>query len=47
MITELKEKRYNCTCERCEHKWVTDRPIIPTVCPKCKSPYYNTKRKEK
>ena len=34
-------------CERCEHKWVP-RALgqVPKVCPKCKSPYWNTPRKE-
>lgn len=33
-------------CLRCNHKWgsiLTD----PKVCPKCKSPYWNTARKVK
>ena len=33
-------------CERCEHMWVprstTDNE--PTICPKCKSPYWNKPR---
>jgi predicted Zn-ribbon and HTH transcriptional regulator len=32
-------------CERCEHEWIprneNDRP---TVCPKCKSPYWDKPR---
>ena len=34
-------------CERCEHKWVPRETTIeePKVCPKCKSPYWNTPRK--
>ena len=33
-------------CERCEHKWAP-RALgqEPKVCPKCKSPYWNTPRK--
>jgi len=34
-------------CNRCEHEWVarnkTDRP---TVCPKCKSPYWDKKKRQ-
>jgi DNA-directed RNA polymerase subunit RPC12/RpoP len=34
-------------CERCEHTWIprasTDE--TPTICPKCKSPYWNKARK--
>jgi hypothetical protein len=32
-------------CERCSHKWVPREDEIPKVCPKCKSPYWNTPRK--
>ncbi len=33
-------------CERCEHEWVPrDKNEEPRVCPKCKSPYWNTPRK--
>ena len=33
-------------CERCEHEWIPrnlDRE--PRVCPRCKSPYWNSPRK--
>jgi Zn finger protein HypA/HybF involved in hydrogenase expression len=36
-------------CERCSHKWVSkniDADFIPIVCPKCKSPYWNKKRRK-
>lgn len=38
-------------CERCEHKWLprdaeSDEPKLPRVCPKCKSPYWNSPRKD-
>lgn len=33
-------------CERCEHDWVPrDAEVLPMVCPKCKSPYWNTPRR--
>lgn len=33
-------------CERCDHEWVPrDKEQEPTVCPKCKSPYWNKPRK--
>jgi predicted Zn-ribbon and HTH transcriptional regulator len=34
-------------CERCGHKWVPRAATedIPTICPKCKSPYWNKPRK--
>lgn len=36
------------SCTRCPHKWVPrDLSKDPTVCPKCKSPYWNTPKGEK
>ena len=34
-------------CERCEHTWLSrfSSEQKPTVCPKCKSPYWHTPRK--
>lgn len=34
-------------CERCEHAWVPRTKIKeePTICPRCKSPYWNRPRK--
>jgi len=35
-------------CERCSHEWVArDRTKDPTVCPRCKSAYWNIPRKSK
>jgi DNA-directed RNA polymerase subunit RPC12/RpoP len=33
-------------CERCGHTWVPRSKIdeLPTICPKCKSPYWNKMR---
>jgi rRNA maturation endonuclease Nob1 len=32
-------------CERCLHEWVPrDKGQDPKVCPKCKSPYWDTPR---
>lgn len=32
-------------CERCTHQWVPRDPDQPpTVCPKCKSPYWDRPR---
>lgn len=28
-------------CERCGHEWQKRKKEEPTVCPKCKSPYWN------
>ena len=34
-------------CERCGHTWIPrqDTEGEPKVCPKCKSPYWNTPRR--
>jgi len=34
-------------CERCSHKWVSRNKNMPIVCPRCKSPYWNKKRRKK
>ena len=31
-------------CERCNHKWAS-KQSHPTICPKCKSAYWDKKRK--
>ena len=28
-------------CERCSHEWIPRSESQPTICPKCKSPYWN------
>lgn len=43
-IVEIKTKGFQ--CERCGHQWIPlDINKEPKVCPKCKSPYWNVKRK--
>lgn len=34
-------------CERCGHEWAPRTKITedPTICPKCKSPYWNKPKK--
>ena len=35
------------SCDRCKHTWVPRRDgPEPRVCPRCKSPYWNTPRKK-
>lgn len=34
-------------CLRCEHRWTTRKKDPPIICPKCKSPYWNTPLKNK
>jgi predicted Zn-ribbon and HTH transcriptional regulator len=34
-------------CERCGHEWLSrDDSKEPKVCPKCKTPYWNTPKKQ-
>lgn len=33
-------------CERCDHTWIQRRTELPKVCPLCKSPYWNKKRRK-
>ena len=33
-------------CERCGHEWRPKSDVMPTICPKCKSPYWDKPRKE-
>lgn len=42
-MPEIMLKGY--LCERCRHKWVPKEDVKPRVCPKCKSPYWDTPRK--
>jgi len=34
-------------CKRCKHEWCSKKPKNVKVCPKCKSPYWDTERKLK
>ena len=34
-------------CERCKHEWQARGKEEPRVCPKCKSPYWDTPKKSK
>lgn len=34
-------------CDRCGHKWAPKKDVLPKVCPKCKSPYWDTPRQPK
>ncbi len=46
LIGVAKVKLDGYRCDRCEHEWLPrDRTQDPKVCPKCKSPYWNTPRK--
>lgn len=43
MIGTAVVTRYG--CERCQHVWTPRGKAAPLVCPKCKSPYWNSPRK--
>jgi predicted Zn-ribbon and HTH transcriptional regulator len=44
-MAEITMRGYR--CERCGHEWVPRQPgQKPTVCPKCKSPFWNKPRKD-
>lgn len=32
-------------CERCKHTWIPRDKRKPLVCPKCKSPYWDRKKR--
>jgi len=34
-------------CKRCGHVWPSKNPNKIKVCPKCKSPYFDTERQDK
>ena len=42
-MPEITLKGY--LCGRCGHQWVPKENVKPRVCPKCKSPYWDTPRK--
>jgi len=45
-VVEIIRKGFK--CERCGHEWVPhDIKDEPKVCPLCKSPYWDTPRKNK
>ena len=42
-LNVAKTQIVSCRCERCAHKWASrETSRLPKVCPKCKSPYWNT-----
>ena len=43
-----KAKLNGYRCDRCEHEWLPrEKGQHPKVCPKCKSPYWDTPRRAK
>ena len=41
----METKITKVTCKRCGHVWVARKEII-RVCPKCKSPYWDTEKEK-
>lgn len=44
-MAKVKLEVWGYRCERCDHEWVPRSDNEPRVCPRCKSPYWNTPRK--
>jgi predicted Zn-ribbon and HTH transcriptional regulator len=44
-MARVTMKVEGCKCERCGHEWIKRGKKEPIICPKCKSPYWNIKRK--
>lgn len=44
-MAKVKLEVWGYRCERCQHEWVPRAEVEPKVCPKCKSPYWNTPRR--
>jgi predicted Zn-ribbon and HTH transcriptional regulator len=44
MMADIMLKGFQ--CERCGHKWAPREEERPRVCPKCKSAYWDTARKQ-
>jgi len=43
-LVEITKKGFK--CERCKHEWIpNDIKEKPKVCPLCKSPYWDTPRR--
>ncbi|MEM0134973.1 MAG: hypothetical protein QXU18_07075 [Thermoplasmatales archaeon] len=45
-MTIIKREIEIYKCERCGHEWIKRGDKEPKVCPKCKSPYWNTPRRK-
>ncbi|MBS3108351.1 hypothetical protein J4409_00610 [Candidatus Woesearchaeota archaeon] len=45
-LVEITRKGFK--CERCGHEWIpNDIKTEPTVCPSCKSPYWNKPKRKR
>lgn len=47
-MAKIKIKIDGFECERCSHQWIPrKKEEYPTICPKCKSAYWDKPRKNK
>jgi predicted Zn-ribbon and HTH transcriptional regulator len=46
-MAKVKVFRDGWKCERCGHDWIPKTAKKPTVCPACKSPYFDRPRQSK
>ena len=44
-MAKVKLSVWGYRCERCEHEWIPRNEETPRICPKCKSPYWDTPRR--
>ncbi len=42
---KITKEMYDCTCERCDHNWVTEK--LPNACARCKSTAWNKPKGDK
>ena len=49
MAYKVKMEVEGYRCLRCGHTWIPrgDPKVEPTICPRCKSPYWNKQRRNK
>lgn len=45
-MAKVKKTVWHWKCERCGHDWLPRTDEEPKFCPACKSPYWNTPRKD-
>lgn len=46
-MAEIEIKKNGFRCERCNHEWIPRLKEYPTICPVCKSAYWDKPRKNK
>jgi Zn finger protein HypA/HybF involved in hydrogenase expression len=46
-MAEIEIKTKGFRCERCNHEWIPRLKEYPTICPVCKSAYWDKPRKNK